>query len=320
VKQAIADQLTLRSLDIQFYVASNPEFLKEGSAIEDFLKPDRIVIGVEDEAVKETMKALYSPFNRNRDRLSVMDVISAELTKYAANSMLATKISFMNEMANIAERVGADIENVRRGIGSDPRIGHHFIYPGCGYGGSCFPKDISALASTAKLLGYDTPLLDAVELVNERQKLVPIRKIKRRFGDDLSGRHFAIWGLAFKPNTDDMREAPSILVIRELIAAGATIAAFDPVARRTAESEFRDLEGLSFSDDPYDALRGAHALLLLTEWSVFRSPDLARMADLLEEKVIIDGRNVFDPDDMRRDGFEYFGIGRGEPQFDSLEQ
>jgi len=320
VKQAIADQLTLRSLDIQFYVASNPEFLKEGSAIEDFLKPDRIVIGVEDEAVKETMKALYSPFNRNRDRLIVMDVISAELTKYAANSMLATKISFMNEMANIAERVGADIENVRRGIGSDPRIGHHFIYPGCGYGGSCFPKDISALASTAKLLGYDTPLLDAVELVNERQKLVPIRKIKRRFGDDLSGRHFAIWGLAFKPNTDDMREAPSILVIRELIAAGATIAAFDPVARRTAESEFRDLEGLSFSDDPYDALRGAHALLLLTEWSVFRSPDLARMADLLEEKVIIDGRNVFDPDDMRRDGFEYFGIGRGEPQFDSLEQ
>jgi UDPglucose 6-dehydrogenase len=320
VKQAIADQLTLRSLDIQFYVASNPEFLKEGSAIEDFLKPDRIVIGVEDEAVKETMKALYSPFNRNRDRLIVMDVISAELTKYAANSMLATKISFMNEMANIAERVGADIENVRRGIGSDPRIGHHFIYPGCGYGGSCFPKDISALASTAKLLGYDTPLLDAVELVNERQKLVPIRKIKRRFGDDLSGRHFAIWGLAFKPNTDDMREAPSILVIRELIAAGATIAAFDPVARGTAESEFRDLEGLSFSDDPYDALRGAHALLLLTEWSVFRSPDLARMADLLEEKVIIDGRNVFDPDDMRRDGFEYFGIGRGEPQFDSLEQ
>jgi len=320
VKQAIADQLTLRSLDIQFYVASNPEFLKEGSAIEDFLKPDRIVIGVEDEAVKETMKALYSPFNRNRDRLIVMDVVSAELTKYAANSMLATKISFMNEMANIAERVGADIENVRRGIGSDPRIGHHFIYPGCGYGGSCFPKDISALASTAKLLGYDTPLLDAVELVNERQKLVPIRKIKRRFGDDLSGRHFAIWGLAFKPNTDDMREAPSILVIRELIAAGATIAAFDPVARGTAESEFRDLEGLSFSDDPYDALRGAHALLLLTEWSVFRSPDLARMADLLEEKVIIDGRNVFDPDDMRRDGFEYFGIGRGEPQFDSLEQ
>ena len=320
VKQTIEDQLTLRSLDIPFYVVSNPEFLKEGSAVEDFLKPDRIVIGVEDQAVKETMKALYAPFNRNRDRLIVMDVVSAELTKYAANSMLATKISFMNEMANIAERVGADIENVRRGIGSDPRIGHHFIYPGCGYGGSCFPKDISALASTAKLLGYDTPLLDAVELVNERQKLVPIRKIKRRFGDDLSGRHFAIWGLAFKPNTDDMREAPSILVIRELIAAGATIAAFDPVARGTAESEFRDLEGLSFSDDPYDALRGAHALLLLTEWSVFRSPDLARMADLLEEKVIIDGRNVFDPDDMRRDGFEYFGIGRGEPQFDSLEQ
>ena len=320
VKQAIADQLTLRSLDIQFYVASNPEFLKEGSAIEDFLKPDRIVIGVEDEAVKETMKALYSPFNRNRDRLIVMDVISAELTKYAANSMLATKISFMNEMANIAERVGADIENVRRGIGSDPRIGHHFIYPGCGYGGSCFPKDISALASTAKLLGYDTPLLDAVELVNERQKLVPIRKIKRRFGDDLSGRHFAIWGLAFKPNTDDMREAPSILVIRELIAAGATIAAFDPVARANAEIEFRGLEGLSFSDDPYDVLRGAHALMLLTEWSMFRSPDLARMADLLEEKVIIDGRNVFDPNDMRRDGFEYFGIGRGEPQFDLVKQ
>ena len=320
VKQAIADQLILRSLEIPFYVVSNPEFLKEGSAIEDFLKPDRIVIGVEDQSVKETMKALYAPFNRNRDRLIVMDVVSAELTKYAANAMLATKISFMSEMANIAERVGADIENVRRGIGSDPRIGHHFIYPGCGYGGSCFPKDISALASTAKLLGYDTPLLDAVELVNERQKLVPIRKIKRRFGDDLSGRHFAIWGLAFKPNTDDMREAPSILVIRELIAAGATIAAFDPVARGTAESEFRDLEGLSFSDDPYDALRGAHALLLLTEWSVFRSPDLARMADLLEEKVIIDGRNVFDPDDMRRDGFEYFGIGRGEPQFDSLEQ
>jgi UDPglucose 6-dehydrogenase len=299
---------------------SNPEFLKEGSAIEDFLKPDRIVIGVEDQAVKETMKALYAPFNRNRDRLIVMDVVSAELTKYAANSMLATKISFMSEMANIAERVGADIENVRRGIGSDPRIGHHFIYPGCGYGGSCFPKDVSALASTAKLLGYDTPLLDAVELVNKRQKSVPILKIKRRFGDDLSGRHFSIWGLAFKPNTDDLREAPSIHAIRELIAAGATIAAFDPVARGNAEIEFRGLEGLSFSDDPYDVLRGAHALILLTEWSMFRSPDLVRMADLLKEKVIIDGRNVFDPNDMRKHGFEYFGIGRGESQFDPVKQ
>ena len=320
VKQVIADQLILRSLEIPFYVVSNPEFLKEGSAIEDFLKPDRIVLGVEDQAVKETMKALYSPFNRNRDRLIVMDVVSAELTKYAANSMLATKISFMSEMANIAERVGADIENVRRGIGSDPRIGHHFIYPGCGYGGSCFPKDVSALASTAKMLGYDTPLLDAVELVNKRQKSVPILKIKRRFGDDLSGRHFSIWGLAFKPNTDDMREAPSILAIRELIAAGATIAAFDPVARGSAEIEFRGLEGLSFSDDPYDVLRGAHALILLTEWSMFRSPDLVRMADLLKEKVIIDGRNVFDPNDMRRHGFEYFGIGRGESQFDPVRQ
>ncbi len=209
----------------------------------------------------------------------------------------------MSEMANIAERVGADIENVRRGIGSDPRIGHHFIYPGCGYGGSCFPKDVSALASTAKMLGYDTPLLDAVELVNKRQKSVPIRKIKRRFGDDLSGRHFSIWGLAFKPNTDDMREAPSILAIREL-----------------TEIEFRGLEGLSFSDDPYDVLRGAHALILLTEWSMFRSPDLVRMADLLKEKVIIDGRNVFDPNDMRKHGFEYFGIGRGEPQFDPVKQ
>ena len=320
VKQVIADQLTLRGLDIQFYVASNPEFLKEGSAIEDFLKPDRIVIGVEDEIVKETMKTLYSPFNRNRDRLIVMDIISAELTKYAANSMLATKISFMNEMANIAERVGADIENVRRGIGSDPRIGHHFIYPGCGYGGSCFPKDVSALVSTAKMLGYDTPLLDAVELVNKRQKLVPIRKIKRRFGDDLSGRHFAMWGLAFKPNTDDMREAPSILAIRELIGAGATINAFDPVARATAEIEFGDFEGLSFSDDAYDVLRGAHALILLTEWSMFRSPDLERMAGLLAEKVIIDGRNVFDPDAMRRGGFEYFGIGRGDHEFEPLRQ
>ena len=320
VKQAITDQLILRNLEIPFYVVSNPEFLKEGSAIEDFLKPDRIVLGVEDQAVKETMKALYAPFNRNRDRLIVMDVVSAELTKYAANSMLATKISFMSEMANIAERVGADIENVRRGIGSDPRIGHHFIYPGCGYGGSCFPKDVSALASTAKMLGYDTPLLDAVELVNKRQKSVPILKIKRRFGDDLSERHFSIWGLAFKPNTDDMREAPSILAIRELIAAGATIAAFDPVARGNAEIEFSDLEGLSFSDDPYDVLRGAHALILLTEWSMFRSPDLVRMADLLKEKVIIDGRNVFDPNDMRRHGFEYFGIGRGESQFDSVRQ
>ena len=320
VKQAITDQLILRNLEIPFYVVSNPEFLKEGSAIEDFLKPDRIVLGVEDQAVKETMKALYSPFNRNRDRLIVMDVVSAELTKYAANSMLATKISFMSEMANIAERVGADIENVRRGIGSDPRIGHHFIYPGCGYGGSCFPKDVSALASTAKMLGYDTPLLDAVELVNKRQKSVPILKIKRRFGDDLSERHFSIWGLAFKPNTDDMREAPSILAIRELIAAGATIAAFDPVARGNAEIEFGDLEGLSFSDDPYDVLRGAHALILLTEWSMFRSPDLVRMADLLKEKVIIDGRNVFDPNDMRRHGFEYFGIGRGESQFDPVRQ
>jgi UDPglucose 6-dehydrogenase len=311
VKRTITDALRKRALSIDFDVVSNPEFLKEGSAIDDFQKPDRIVVGAETNEAIEKMRELYRPFNRNRDRVIAMDIISSELTKYAANAMLASRISFMNEMANIAERVGADIENVRRGIGSDPRIGHHFIYPGCGYGGSCFPKDISALARTAQSWDYDTPLLDAIQAVNQRQKLILASKITRRFGDCLEGRRFAIWGLAFKPDTDDMREAPSDSTIRALCGSGAQVVAYDPIARRQAERQLSDVEGLSFVDDAYAALQGAHALLVLTESREFRSPDLLRIGALLEERIIFDGRNVFDLDSVESHGFEYFGIGRG---------
>ncbi|MBT5227978.1 MAG: UDP-glucose/GDP-mannose dehydrogenase family protein [Proteobacteria bacterium] len=310
VRSEIQSRLDVRGVQVEFSVVSNPEFLKEGAAIEDFLKPDRIVIGTDDDQPRELMRELYAPFNRSHDRLLFMDLLSAELTKYAANAMLATKISFMNELANIAERVGADIETVRVGIGSDPRIGYHFIYPGCGYGGSCFPKDVQALARTAETTGYEPKLLNAVEAVNHAQKLSLVEKVISRFGEDLTGYHFAVWGLAFKPNTDDMRDAPSSVMIRELCGHGATICAFDPVAIDEARDLLADVQGVTFGSDPYNVIEGADALLLVTEWKAFRSPDLSRIHDGLRTPVVFDGRNVFDPEMVRKQGLDYYSIGR----------
>lgn len=310
VRSEIQSRLDVRGVQVEFSVVSNPEFLKEGAAIEDFLKPDRIVIGTDDDQPRELMRELYAPFNRSHDRLLFMDLLSAELTKYAANAMLATKISFMNELANIAERVGADIETVRVGIGSDPRIGYHFIYPGCGYGGSCFPKDVQALARTADTTGYEPKLLNAVEAVNHAQKLSLVEKVVSRFGEDLTGYHFAVWGLAFKPNTDDMREAPSSVMIRELCGRGATVCAFDPVAIDEARDLLADVQGVTFGSDLYNVIEGADALLLVTEWKAFRSPDLRRIHDGLRTPVVFDGRNVFDPEMVRKQGLDYYSIGR----------
>ena len=310
VRSEIQSRLDVRGVQVEFSVVSNPEFLKEGAAIEDFLKPDRIVIGTDDDQPRELMRELYAPFNRSHDRLLFMDLLSAELTKYAANAMLATKISFMNELANIAERVGADIETVRVGIGSDPRIGYHFIYPGCGYGGSCFPKDVQALARTADTTGYEPKLLNAVEAVNHAQKLSLVEKVVSRFGEDLTGYHFAVWGLAFKPNTDDMREAPSTVMIRELCGRGATVCAFDPVAIDEARDLLADVQGVTFGSDLYNVIEGADALLLVTEWKSFRSPDLRRIHDGLRTPVVFDGRNVFDPEMVRKQGLDYYSIGR----------
>ena len=310
VRSEIQSRLDLRGVQVEFSVVSNPEFLKEGAAIEDFLKPDRIVIGTDDDQPRELMRELYAPFNRSHDRLLFMDLLSAELTKYAANAMLATKISFMNELANIAERVGADIETVRVGIGSDPRIGYHFIYPGCGYGGSCFPKDVQALARTADTTGYEPKLLNAVEAVNHAQKLSLVEKVVSRFGEDLTGYHFAVWGLAFKPNTDDMREAPSSVMIRELCGRGATVCAFDPVAIDEARDLLADVQGVTFGSDLYNVIEGADALLLVTEWKSFRSPDLRRIHEGLRTPVVFDGRNVFDPEMVRKQGLDYYSIGR----------
>lgn len=310
VRSEIQSRLDVRGVQVEFSVVSNPEFLKEGAAIEDFLKPDRIVIGTDDDKPRELMRELYAPFNRSHDRLLFMDLLSAELTKYAANAMLATKISFMNELANIAERVGADIETVRVGIGSDPRIGYHFIYPGCGYGGSCFPKDVQALARTADITGYEPKLLNAVEAVNHAQKLSLVEKVVSRFGEDLTGYHFAVWGLAFKPNTDDMREAPSSVMIRELCGRGATVCAFDPVAIDEARDLLADVQGVTFGSDLYNVIEGADALLLVTEWKSFRSPDLRRIHDGLRTPVVFDGRNVFDPEMVRKQGLDYYSIGR----------
>ena len=310
VRREIQSALDGRDSEVAFSVVSNPEFLKEGAAIEDFRKPDRIVIGVSDDRPCALMRELYGPFNRNHDRLLFMDIPSAELTKYAANAMLATKISFMNELANISERVGADIETVRQGIGSDPRIGYHFIYPGCGYGGSCFPKDVQALARTAIDAGYTPRLLEAVESVNSAQKHVLVEKIIFRFGPDLSGLKFALWGLAFKPNTDDMREAPSCVIIRELINRGASVAAYDPVAKVEAEKIFPQEPHLSFPSDLYDALDSADGLIVVTEWKEFRSPDLDRVREQLRQPIIFDGRNVFDPGTVRDHGLDYYSIGR----------
>ncbi|WP_306477782.1 UDP-glucose/GDP-mannose dehydrogenase family protein [Methyloversatilis sp.] len=310
VKAAIADELGKRGLDMEYAVVSNPEFLKEGAAVEDFMRPDRIVVGADDERAIHLMRALYSPFQRNRDKLVVMDVRSAELTKYAANAMLATRISFMNELALLADRMGADIEMVRQGIGSDPRIGYHFLYAGCGYGGSCFPKDVKALIRTARDEGQTLKVLQAVEDANDAQKLVLVDKIVARFGEDLSGRRFALWGLAFKPNTDDMREAPSRVVIGELFRRGATITAYDPVAMTETQRIYGDEPRLAYADKPMDALEGADALVIVTEWKEFRSPDFERIKAALRQPVIFDGRNLYEPALPRSFGIEYSAIGR----------
>lgn len=310
VKAAIADELQKRGVSHAFSVVSNPEFLKEGAAIEDFMRPDRIVIGAEDDDAIETMRKLYAPFQRNHDRLMVMDIRSAELTKYAANAMLATRISFMNELALLAEKLGADIEQVRRGIGSDPRIGYHFLYPGIGYGGSCFPKDVQALQRTSRDAGMDLKLLAAVEAVNEAQKHVLTQKIVARFGENLSGRTFALWGLAFKPNTDDMREAPSLVLIEGLLKHGAQIVAFDPVAMPEARKLLGKNSAVQFADSAQATLAQADALVIVTEWKTFRSPDFAAMKQAIKNAVVFDGRNLYEPETMRELGFEYYPIGR----------
>jgi UDPglucose 6-dehydrogenase len=311
VRAAIADELAKRDAKIPFAVVSNPEFLKEGAAVDDFMRPDRVVIGSDDAQATQVMRTLYAPFQRNHERLFVMDVRSAELTKYAANAMLATRISFMNELANLAEKIGADIEEVRKGIGSDPRIGYQFLYAGIGYGGSCFPKDVKALIRTAAEAGTTLPVLDAVEEVNTGQKHVLARKIQKRFGK-LSGRRIAVWGLAFKPNTDDMREAPSRVLIEELLAAGATVSAYDPVAMTAAKKEFADLKGVSYAESPQAALQGADALAVVTEWKEFRSPDFQAIKAQLKTPAVFDGRNLYDPEDMKRAGLEYYPVGRAQ--------
>ena len=310
VKAAIQAELDARDIKLEFSVASNPEFLKEGAAVDDFMKPDRIVVGVEDDRAVNLMRAVYAPFQRNRDKLVIMDVRSAELTKYAANAMLATRISFMNELALLAENLGADIELVRQGIGSDPRIGYHFLYAGCGYGGSCFPKDVKALIRTAAETGRDLKVLQAVEDANDAQKQVLVSKIVRRFGDDLSGKRFAVWGLAFKPNTDDMREASARVLIGELLARGATVTAYDPVAMSEARRIFGDESRIAYADNPDAALVGADALAIVTEWKEFRSPDFARIASTLKTPVIFDGRNLYEPAVVREAGIDYQPIGR----------
>ena len=310
VKAAIASELTQRGVNLDFAVVSNPEFLKEGAAVEDFMRPDRIVIGADDERAVWLMRALYAPFVRNRDRMLLMDVRSAEFTKYAANAMLATRISFMNELALLAERVGADIELVRQGIGSDPRIGTHFLYAGTGYGGSCFPKDVKALVREGENNGITLQVLTAVEAANARQKTVLVDKVVERFGENLSGRQFAVWGLSFKPDTDDMREAPSRVIISELLRRGATVKAYDPVAMAEARKVMGDSAGLSFASDQAGALQGSDALLIVTEWRQFKSPDFNQIRSTLAQPVVFDGRNLYDPAMMKSLGIDYHGIGR----------
>ena len=311
VKAAIAEELQQRGVDIPYSVVSNPEFLKEGAAVEDFMRPDRIVVGAEEEQAIHLMRALYAPFQRNHERLIITDVKSAELTKYAANAMLATRISFMNELANLAEVLGADIELVRQGIGSDPRIGYHFLYPGCGYGGSCFPKDVKALIKTAADdAGIELKVLIAVEEANDQQKHVLSKKITARFGADLKGKHFALWGLSFKPNTDDMRDAPSRELIADLFAAGATVTAYDPVAMHETQRIFGAEPRLHYAESPMGALEKADALVIVTEWKEFRSPDFDAIKQSLKNPVIFDGRNLYDPKFVRDSGIEYFAIGR----------
>ncbi len=312
VRAAIAEELNTRGSDVKFSVVSNPEFLKEGAAVEDFMRPDRIVIGADNAETIETMRQLYAPFQRSHDRLMVMDVRSAELTKYAANAMLATRISFMNELALLAERLGADIESVRKGIGSDPRIGYQFLYPGIGYGGSCFPKDVQAMQRTATDAGMSLKLLEAVERVNYAQKHVLTEKIVKRFGENLAGKTIAIWGLAFKPNTDDMREAPSLVLIDDLTKRGAKIAAFDPVAMPEAKHLLSGNASLRFAESANDALVGADALAIVTEWKTFRAPDFSTMKAALKSPIVFDGRNLYEPSSMRELGFDYYPIGRAQ--------
>ena len=312
VRNAIQEALDLRGENISFSVVSNPEFLKEGDAIADFMKPDRVVIGAEDPEACEVMRKLYMPFFRSSmDRLITMDVRSAEMTKYVANAMLATKISFMNEVANICELVGADVNKVRIGIGSDSRIGYSFIYPGSGYGGSCFPKDVKALRKTALENGYDARLIGAVEAVNESQKMVIAKKVVARFGADLSGKTFAVWGLAFKPETDDMREAPAIYIIKDLVKRGAKIQAFDPKAMEEAQHYYlKDTPNVRYTTNKYEALENAHAMILLTEWKTFRAPDFYAIKTALQDPIVFDGRNQYSDIEMQKRGFEYYQIGK----------
>ncbi|MBL4744108.1 MAG: UDP-glucose/GDP-mannose dehydrogenase family protein, partial [Cycloclasticus sp.] len=311
VRSRIQEILTTRAVEYKFDVASNPEFLKEGAALDDFMKPDRIVIGTDSSKSTKLLRSLYAPFNRNHDRIIVMDICSAELTKYAANAMLATKISFMNELSNIAEALGADIEQVRQGIGSDNRIGFSFIYPGCGYGGSCFPKDVSALERTAKESGYHAELLSAVENVNDRQKTKLFEKINRHYKGQLKGKVFALWGLAFKPKTDDMREAPSRVLLEALIEAGASVQAYDPEAINEAKRIYNNQDGLALCESSEEAVNGADALVIVTEWKEFWSPSFGALKETLTDAVIFDGRNLFDPNELKDKGIAYYAIGRG---------
>ncbi|MBI3563111.1 MAG: UDP-glucose/GDP-mannose dehydrogenase family protein [Gammaproteobacteria bacterium] len=310
VHDTVAKQLAQRHSSVAFDVVSNPEFLKEGAAIDDFMRPDRIIVGTESTRAIEILKTLYAPFNRNHDRILVMDRRSSELTKYAANAMLATKISFMNELANIAEKTGADIEKIRIGIGSDPRIGYHFIYPGAGYGGSCFPKDVSALAHLAQQVGYHPEILNSVEAVNQRQKHSLYNKLHAHYKGNLSGKTFALWGLAFKPNTDDMREAPSRVLIDQLWKEGAAIRAFDPKAMEETRRIYGERHDLVFCTSPEEAVMGADALVVMTEWNLFRSPDFELLKAKLNNPVIFDGRNIYNPSMLREMGFTYYSIGR----------
>ena len=312
VREAVRQELERRGVEVEYAVVSNPEFLKEGAAVGDFMKPDRIIVGADDERAVLLMRALYASFTRNHDRLQLMDVRSAEFTKYAANAMLATRISFMNELALLAEKVGADIDMVRRGIGSDPRIGTHFLYAGAGYGGSCFPKDVKALVRTGQEYGVKLRVLEAVEEANDLQKHVLGRKVVERFGEDLAGRTFALWGLAFKPDTDDMREAPSLVVIDDLVRRGARVQAYDPVATEQARIALQGVQGVSFVDSAQAALAGADALVIVTEWREFRSPDFDAIRATLKQPVVIDGRNLFEPSLLKAHGLEYVAIGRSQ--------
>lgn len=312
VKHVITQQLKARDLTANVEVVANPEFLKEGAAVTDFMRPDRIVVGAESENAKQVMSEIYAPFNRNHNRMMFMEVKAAELTKYAANAMLATKISFMNDMANLAECLGVDIEQVRLGIGSDHRIGYHFIYPGCGYGGSCFPKDVKAITQTARTAGSPLTLLETVDQVNQKQKQVLFYKLRQYFGGELSGKVVALWGLAFKPKTDDMREAPSRLLMEQLWQVGASVKAFDPEAMAQAQLIYEGNPKLTLVDSPYDALVDADVLVICTEWAVFRAPDFEQMKQRLRQPVIFDGRNIYDPHTMADLGFSYQAIGRGK--------